>query len=115
MATRKSPSLSAVYQAVRARADRAAVADPARRGTAFVDLGSGARITVRVLILDDLRRDVLVSFSRPGAPVGDVELATFRGHCSIPDGAHRIPAEGQRKAPDGGRERYLVGYTWIEA
>jgi hypothetical protein len=73
------------------------------------DLFRGARVAVQ--IVGGLRT---VTFSRIGAPLGAPELDTFERHCAIPEGATRIPREGQKEIPDQDRTRYLVAYRWPE-
>ena len=71
------------------------------------DLFRGARIAVR------LRGGFwTVGFSRRGTELGAAELETFRRHCHVPDGAERLPAEGQLLVTDGTITRYHVGYRW---
>jgi hypothetical protein len=70
-------------------------------------LRNGARIALR------LRNGVqTVTFSRSDVEVGEIELATFQKHCSIPAHAKRIPAEGQGERNEGGRLRRYVAYRW---
>jgi hypothetical protein len=73
-----------------------------------VDLTKGARVSVRAT-----DGQVWITFSRCEKPLGDTELATFIAHCAVPNGARRIPAEGQRVMTDTeGRTWHQVGYHW---
>lgn len=71
------------------------------------DLRNGARVTVALI-----DGQVVMTFSRPDRPLGDVEPDTFVSHCEVPDGATRRPATGQRTAQDGPRTRHMVSYVW---
>ena len=71
------------------------------------NLMNGARIAVR--LRDNLQT---VTFSRGDVELGAVELDTFKKHCSIPEHARRIPAEGQNLVPNQVRARYYVAFQW---
>jgi hypothetical protein len=75
------------------------------------DLKNKARMGCKVA--DGL---VVASFARPGVPLGDVELNTFRAYCGVPAEAERWPAEGQasREDEDGTVWRYVL-YRWEDA
>lgn len=70
-------------------------------------LRNGARMAVRER--DGVRA---VTFSRPDAELGAVELETFIKHCEVPSGAERIPVEGQRTITSGGRTWFAVSFRW---
>lgn len=82
-------------------AEAAARATPSQRGESFKRLQQGATITVRS---QGRRRQVLLG--RQLAPVGEVEIETFRR-----DG--RIPADAERRDYQAGPWHY-VALTWEE-
>lgn len=72
------------------------------------DLAKGARISVR--IVDGV---ITLAFARITQPLGATELATFVTHCRVPEGAQRLPAEGQWERRDvEGRTWHQVAYCW---
>lgn len=73
------------------------------------ELYRGARISVRV-------RDgqVELCLSRWRTPVGETELVTFCKHCAVPEGATRVPPEGQKTQTERGGTRHYVIYRWPE-
>ena len=74
-------------------------------------LRNGARIAVGFRYNAEIQA---VTFSRVNAPVGDIELETFRKHCSIPATAERIPPAGQTTIElENDRVRYSVSYKWM--
>ena len=72
------------------------------------DLSKGARVSVRIV-----GGVITLAFARIRQPLGDRELVTFRAHCQIPEGATRLPAEGQWERQDAeGRTWHQVAYCW---
>jgi len=73
------------------------------------ELRGGARLAVRVPA-----GVVILTISRKGKRIGDVEMVTFRRDCCVPDTAERIPAEGQREHDRDGEHWHSVSYRWKE-
>ena len=71
------------------------------------DLRNGARLSVR-----HDGDTITLTISRPGALVGDKELATFRADCDVPTHARRIPPQDQRTLVRGGVTWRLVAFSW---
>ena len=95
-------SLSSIYtelhrNAARTHTDRAQ------------DLAGGARLAVRVKA-----GVVILTISRKGKKVGDVELITFKRDCNVPESAVRFPAEDQHTRTIEGVVWHSVSYRWRE-
>lgn len=73
------------------------------------DLKGGARLAVR-----SIEGVTTLTISRANKKVGDVELATFRRDCSVPESAVRYPAESQGTKTRDGAIWYFVAYRWSE-
>lgn len=85
---------------------RNTIDDARRTGTDIrVDLSGGAQIVARV-------RDgiVMLTIKRYHVAVGDVEMRTFMRDAGIPEGAERLPAEGQSERD----EWHYVTFRWQE-
>jgi hypothetical protein len=74
---------------------------------AHADLAGGARLAVRVW-----EGQIALTIARSPQRVGDRELITFVQLCRVPEGARRIPAEGQAERTVDGRAWYIVGFVW---
>ncbi|NOK64255.1 MAG: hypothetical protein GFH27_549323n6 [Chloroflexi bacterium AL-W] len=92
--------LAQIYQELRRQAARTGQDRAA-------DLPGGARIAVR-----DTAVSVIVTFSRKGKKLGDVELITFQRVCDIPAGVERIPKEDQAARKRDGDTYHTVSYRW---
>jgi hypothetical protein len=72
-----------------------------------VILAGGARMTLRVA--GDVRA---LTIARPDKPIGDVEETTFRRDCFVPDGATRIPGDGQNTRQLEGVTYHTITFVW---
>lgn len=73
------------------------------------DLPGGARLAVRVA-----GGQTVVSVARSPQRVGDTEAVTFKRICRVPDGARRIPADGQAERVVSGKMWNMIGWVWGE-
>lgn len=86
--------------------------DRARKtgNTQRAPLFRGAAIAVTVK--DDT---VTLTMGRADKDVGTTEEITFRRDCKVPEGARRIPAQGQKRQRIDNVEWHLIAYQWSTA